>query len=276
MPELRLPDPLRQTLTDTDHGRGEREEPLTPEDTAAPSHAERARTLIAARRVGTLGTISLDPPGFPYGSFVTFALDGPDPVFLVSKLATHTKHLEADPRASLLVAEEGASDPLANGRVTLVGPCERVVDPSRAREVFLDAHPSAAHYVDFTDFGFFRLQVASLRYIGGYGRMSWVDVDAWRAARPDPLAPDAEGILEHMNADHAEALRLYARAFTRAAAAERVAMTAVDRLGFELSVETERGPRPARVAFEASVESAEQARAALVALVQKARAVLEG
>lgn len=260
-------------------GRGTAEEPLTAPETRAPSHAERARTLVESRTTGALATLALEPNGFPYGSFVTYAMAGADPVFLVSTLAAHTKHLEADPRASLLVSEhtgseDAAADPLATGRVTLVGQCVRLADPSAARAAYLAAHPGAAYYADFSDFGFFGLSVASVRYIGGYGRMSWVDAEAWRAARPDPLAPHARAILEHMNADHADALVSYARAFTRAIEAEQVVMTDVDRFGFELSVTTERGPRPARIAFDVPVETPKAARGALVALVRVARARL--
>ncbi|MBX3275373.1 MAG: HugZ family protein [Sandaracinaceae bacterium] len=260
------------TRREEEHGRGgPREEPLTPDDTPAPSHAERARTLAAMRTVGALATISLDPPGFPYGSHVTFAMDGPDPVFLVSRLAVHTKHLDADPRASLLVVEPTDDNPLATGRVTLVGECRRLDDDASAREAFLAAHPDAAYYAKFADFGFFRLRVDAVRYIGGFGRMSWVGIDAWRAASPDPLAPHVAGIVAHMNDDHADALVAYARAFTRATGAEEVTMTGIDRYGIELSVRTEGGPRPARVAFEAPIATPAEARATLVALVKAAR-----
>ncbi|MCA9609836.1 MAG: HugZ family protein [Myxococcales bacterium] len=260
-----------------EHGRGggPREEPLTPPDTATPSHAERARTLLASRRFGTLGTLALDPAGYPYGSFTTYAMEGADPVFLISRLAVHTRHLEADPRASLMVAEATEANPLANGRVTLVGDCRRIEgDAGAAREAFLAAHPDAAYYAGFSDFGFFRLRVDAVRYIGGFGRMSWVDVDGWRAATPDPLAPHAADIIAHMNEDHADALVAYARAFTRATGAEEVVMNAVDRYGFELSVRTDGGPRPARLAFAQPIETPTEARKALVALVKEARAVL--
>ncbi|MCB9596392.1 MAG: HugZ family protein [Sandaracinaceae bacterium] len=261
-----------------EHGRGggPREEPLTPDDTPGPTHAERARTLASGRSVGALATVALDPAGFPYGSHVTYAMDGPDPVFLVSRMAAHTKHLEADPRASLLVVEPTEKNPLAIGRVTLVGECRRVEgdESSSAREAFLGAHPDAAFYERFTDFGFFRLRVDAVRYIGGFGRMSWVSVDAWRAAAPDPMAPHAADIIAHMNDDHADALVAYARAFTRATDAEEVVMTGVDRYGFEMSVRTESGPRPARLAFEAPIATPTEARQALVRLVKDARARL--
>lgn len=262
-------------MTDA-HASPTRETPLTADDVAAPSHAERARTLVSRETTGTLST--LDPDGFPHGSYVTFALDGADPVFLVSTLATHTQNLLRDPRASLMAHEARAEDPLANGRVTLIGRCEKVAERLRAAEsaraTFLAAHPRAAYYADFRDFAFYRLEVASVRYIGGYGRMSWVDADAWRAAAADPLATDADGIVRHMNEDHADALVLYARAFTRAEAAEDVIMTGVDRHGFELGVATPSGRRPARIAFGRDVTTPAQARQTLIAMLKDARAKL--
>ena len=74
-----------------------------------PTHAERARTLVAQISTGTLCTLALEPEGYPYGSFVTVAFDNGNPVFLISGLAEHTKNLERDPRASLLVAEGGSA-----------------------------------------------------------------------------------------------------------------------------------------------------------------------
>lgn len=248
-----------------------KELPLTDDDVAAPDHAERARTLVAGQRTGALGTLTED--GFPYPSYVTFALCEADPVFLVSKMASHTQNLEGDDRASLLVSEDVAEDPLANGRVTLVGRC-RPTDASEVREAFLARHPEADYYVDFKDFGFYRLMIDRIRYIGGYGRMSWVETEAWHAATPDPIAESARGIVDHMNEDHADALVAYARAFTRATSAEHATMTGVDRYGFELSVDTERGPRPARVAFDAPLRAGPEARTAMVALLKRARAQL--
>jgi hypothetical protein len=256
-------------MTTDQHANPTRETPLTDDDVKAPSHAERARTLVAGQTTGALST--LDPQGFPHGSYVTFALMGADPVLLISKLATHTQHLLRDPRASLLVHESGATDPLANGRVTLIGTCEKAPDADAARQAFLAVHPGAAYYAGFADFAFYRLAVTSVRYIGGYGRMSWVDADDLRAATPDPMAADAAGVLAHMNDDHAEALLSYARAFTRAEAAESAVMIGIDRYGFEMSVKTPVGARPARIAFTAEIETPDEARKALVALVKEAR-----
>jgi hypothetical protein len=256
---------------------GQAEDPLYDLDVPTPSHAERARSLAAQLGTGTLCTRTEDPEGYPYGSFVTFAFDGPDPVFLVSALAEHTKNLKRDPRASLLVAESGASDPLANGRVTLLGPCRRLEDAEHvasARAAFLAAHPGAAYYVDFKDFGFWKLRTESIRYIGGYGRMSWVDCDTWRAAEPDPLASVAAGIVSHMNDDHADSMVLLCKAFSKAIDVDEVRMTSIDRYGFEMSAVTPKGPRPVRLAFDAPVHDTTSARVAIVAMVKAARAKL--
>lgn len=251
------------------HANPTREEPLTPDDTKAPSHAERARTMVSMLRTGTLSTLNAD--GYPHGSYVTFALDGPDPVFLVSTLASHTKNLMGSARASLMAHESHADDPLANGRVTLVGDCTKLEAPTTAREAFLAAHPQAEYYVDFKDFSFWKLTVASIRYIGGYGRMSWVDLDGWQSAEPDPIAPHVAGIIEHMNDDHADALVAYAHAFTRAKDTDQAVMTGIDRYGFEMSVKTAKGMRPARIAFDEEIATPTEARKALVALVKRAR-----
>src|ERR671913_744639 len=105
---------------------GDASELLYDVNAPTPTHAERARTLVSQISTGTLCTLAIEPAGYPYGSFVTVAFDDGDPVFLISGLAEHTRNLERDPRASLLVAEGGSADPLANGRVTMLGPCTRV------------------------------------------------------------------------------------------------------------------------------------------------------
>ena len=94
------------------------------------------------------------------------------------------------------MAEGGSADPLANGRVTMLGPCTRVgEDGGRARAAFFAAHPNSTYYADFRDFTFWKLHVDYVRYIGGYGRMSWISQADWRAAEPDPLAPSAADII---------------------------------------------------------------------------------
>jgi putative heme iron utilization protein len=254
--------------------RGSEEEPLYDTNVPTPTHGERAMTLTCRVRTATLCTVAREPEGHPYGSFVTFAIDEGSPVFLISALAEHTRNLVADARASLLVAENVAADPLANGRVTLLGRCAAVdgqAEREAARRAFLAAHPNASYYAGYGDFSWWRLTVESVRYIGGYGRMSWVSPEEWRAARPDPMDEHAPRIIDHMNADHAAALLECCRSFTKAdATAAR--MTSVDRYGFEMSVATGQGPRPVRIGFSRPISTPEEAREELVALAKRARA----
>ncbi len=138
----------------------------------------RCRALAAAARFGALGTLARDPDGWPFATLVTVAFDaGVRPVMLLSRLAEHTKNLEACGRASLLVVEAGADDPLAAGRMTLVGECSRVPDGERepAIAAFVAVHPEAAAYARFADFAPWRMEVAQVRWVGGFGRMTWID-----------------------------------------------------------------------------------------------------
>ena len=252
-------------------------EPLYDVNVPTPTHAERARTLVSQISTGTLCTLAIEPAGYPYGSFVTVAFENGNPVFLISALAEHTKNLEQDPRASLLVAETGSADPLANGRVTMLGPCTRVEgDGGSARAAFLAAHPNSRYYADFRDFRFWMLHVESVRYIGGYGRMSWIGKDEWQTAESDPLGPSAAGVIAHMNADHADALVLYCKAFSKATEITSATMTGIDRYGFEMSAKTSEGPRPVRLAFATQISTPEDARAVLIAMLKDARSKLGG
>lgn len=176
-----------------------------------------------------------------------------------------------------MLSESDGTNPLALGRLTALGIAE-IVEPGAALEqakaAYLDVHPDARYYCDYTDFNFWQLRVEKVRYIGGFGRMSWFSGQDWREATPDPLVHAAAGIIEHMNEDHHDAMLDYCHAFTKAVEAKEVKMTGVDRYGFEMSVQTQEGWRPLRLAFERACEDATQVRTALVELVKKARVEL--
>jgi heme iron utilization protein len=247
-----------------------------------PSHAERCRTLVHAVGRGTLSTLATQPAGYPYGSVASYGLDDAgNPLLFVSLMAEHTQNALADPRASLLVAEpvpEGA-DPLASGRVTLLGDLARVDDAEReaVKERYLAASPSAGYYIDFGDFVFLRLTVRDIRYVGGYGRMSWVDAAGYAAAEPDPLAGEpAAGIIEHMNADHGEAQVLFCRHLAGRPETTEASMSAVDRYGFEMVAVSPAGRAAVRLGFPEPCATGDEVRRAMVAMVGEARAVAAG
>ncbi len=239
-----------------------------------PSFAERARTLMYLGRIGSLSTLSRKQPGFPFGSVMPYALnDRGHPILLISTMAMHTQNLQANPRASLLVTQaEGDRDPLGASRVTLLGNV-RLVEQSEvaaARNLYLASYPNSKHWVDYEDFSLYRMDVVDVYYVGGFGVMGWVSASDYQQAQPDPLAEAAAEILQHMNADHKDALILLAREFAGIGAQEAV-MTSVDRLGFHVRLKTTEGMRGARIAFLHEVRSPTETRKVLVEMVQRAR-----
>lgn len=137
--------------------------------------ARAARALVTANSQGVLATLRSED-GYPYASVVDYLpLENGDVAMLLSRLAEHQKYLNADPRASLLIAPGlGKPEMLAEARVTLLGNMVAVADKTQLRRAYLTRHPQAQHYIDFADFLFYRLQVKQVRYIAGFGRMGWL------------------------------------------------------------------------------------------------------
>ena len=79
-----------------------------------PTYAERVRTMVSLSGIATLSTVSRKRSGYPFGSLMPYAIDGiGQPILLISNMAMHTQNLQADSRASLLVAQpEASGDPL--------------------------------------------------------------------------------------------------------------------------------------------------------------------
>lgn len=239
-----------------------------------PSYAERARTLAYLGRIGSLSTLSRKQPGFPFGSVMPYALDHRGrPIFLISSMAMHTQNLKTSSQASLLVTQPGASgDPLGASRVTLLGNVLPVSEEElgAARELYLARYENSKYWVDFDDFAFYRMKIVDIYYVGGFGVMGWVSTSEYVKAQVDPLADSAPGIIEHMNADHGDALILLARAFAGIEAHE-ASMTSVDRLGFHLRLKAGDRTRGTRIAFLHEVRSSSEARSVLVEMVGRAR-----
>ncbi|MDP4022124.1 DUF2470 domain-containing protein [Methylobacterium sp. NEAU 140] len=222
-----------------------------------------ARDLLRATRAGALAT--LDAQGTPFASLVTVATDADGtPLMLLSRLSAHTRNLLADPRCSLLLARTGKGDPLAHPRLTVAGRAAQTAEP-RARERFLARHPKAALYADFPDFGFFALAPEAGHLNGGFAKAATLTRDELLLdlAGAEAVVAGERGAVEHMNADHADALALYARD-----AGERSwRLTGLDPEGMDLIA----GERTARVTYPEPVSDMGGLRRALVAMAARAR-----
>lgn len=148
--------------------------------------AEGAKRLLAGNKQGVLCTNSAKREGFPFGSVTPYALDGRGrPLFLISSMAMHTKNLMANPKASLLVSEESTEEGglLSGPRANVLGAVTQVPEPEveQAREAYLKVHPAAEQWVDFGDFAFYRMDVAEVYYVAGFGVMGWVSARDFEA-----------------------------------------------------------------------------------------------
>ena len=142
---------------------------MRPED-LAPIAA-----LIRSQRQAALATLRDDAP---FVSMVAYAAEPDLRGFLLhlSRLAPHTKHLLAAPRAALLICEpdNGRDDVQTLARITLIGAATPLAGDSAgytaACERYLARLPAAAPLFEFPDFVLFRFIPEEARYIGGFAR----------------------------------------------------------------------------------------------------------
>jgi putative heme iron utilization protein len=97
--------------------------------------------------------------------------------------------------------------------------------------------------------------------------MGWVPATEYAIAVPDPLATAAPEIIQHMNADHSDALRRIAGRDADEAPDE-ASMTAVDRLGFHLRLKTGDRVHGRRIAFPQEVKDTNALRAVFIEMVR--------
>lgn len=231
------------------------------------------RELIRSRDRAALATaLSADDAAqsaWPYVSLVLVAVDHDlSPLMLMSDLAEHTKAIARDPRVSLLFdGTGGLAQPLTGPRVTLLGRAART-DDERLKKRFLRHHPDAEMYAGFRDFNFYKVSLERAHLVGGFGKIRWIEPGELLAlpALPD-LEASEEGIVTHMNEDHADAVQLYATKLLDLAG-EGWAMTGIDREGIDLR----QAGNVARLPLDVPLTAASEARQVLVALVKRARA----
>ena len=197
-----------------------------------------------------------------------FAIDDAGrPVFFISSMAMHTQNLQQDSRASLLITQPDVSgDPLGAARLSLVGTAS-VAPSAEVSELYLSHHENARFWQDYSDFAYYRLEVAGVYFIGGFGVMGWVAEEEYAAAAPDPLAAAMPGIIQHVNADHRDALlRIAAR--QSGELPDEASMTAVDRLGFHVRLKTGNRIHGLRIGFPREVKHPNEVRSVFIEMLQ--------
>jgi putative heme iron utilization protein len=227
--------------------------------------AQQARALFQSRGEGVLSTHSVDLPGYPFGSITPYCVnrDG-QPIILISTLAQHTHNIWADDKVSLIAYDTQIDDTQAAGRVTYVGNAVKTDDEETA-ERYYRFHPTSRHFHKTHDFSFYVINCVRVRYIGGFGEIYWVEQADFVKASPFS-AEEETGMVEHMNADHQDAMNHYCKLFDISYDADNLPILAgVDAEGFHLRV----AGRLYRLAFDQAVTNTTEVRAALVELARR-------
>jgi len=241
------------------------------QETADFSAPGLARSLLRRSRQGALATL-VPGSGDPYCSLVNVASNwNGSPILLISRLALHTRNILGDPRVSLMLDERAEGDPLEGARIMLAGRAEQASGAEEAvlRRRYLNAHPSAEVFVNFNDFSFFKIIPAAAHLVAGFGRIVDLEPEQFLTdiSDADALLEAEQGAIEHMNADHRDAMSLYATRLLGAEAADW-RCTGCDPDGMDMQA----GTKTLRLEFPERVSNGTALRKMLVKLAAEARA----
>ncbi|TDI81481.1 MAG: HugZ family protein [Caldithrix sp.] len=226
---------------------------------------QEARSLLASQYFGVLSTISDKVAGYPFGSVVPYSLNrNGEPVILISDIAEHTKNIVADPRVSLTVLEHGVEDVQGSARLTLLADAAKIA-ANDTGDRYYRRFPQSKDYHRTHNFDFYCLASVTIRYIGGFGKIHWLEPEQLFLANPFNEAEEA-GIIGHMNEDHQSAMRYYLSHFKekRVAEDQTVLMTGIDAEGFDLMLQG----RPYRFQFKEAISTVQEAREILVSMAK--------
>jgi heme iron utilization protein len=152
-----------------------------PSSFVPASYAKPARELVSGNTRGVMAAIS--DQMFPYNAMVDYApLANGDVLFLLSNLAEHTRYLQVNPKSSLFIGPHVYDpDAFQKPRVTVIGEVEDLGRDEESIRAFMKYHPRASAYMVMNDFRFWHFHTESARFIGGFGRMAWIDTAEYRA-----------------------------------------------------------------------------------------------
>lgn len=228
------------------------------------------RSLIRKKDRAALASL-MAANSVPYASMVMTATDqAGDILLLLSDLAIHSQNVAANGAVSLLFEDDfNEEDPLMSLRVSAQAHLTKTEDSSD-KERYLNRHPSAAEFASFGDFHFYKAKIDRLHFVAGFGHIDWVEHKDYHI--PAQVCDSIQGIesdvIQHMNADHTDAINLIATKLLGKKSGDWI-MTGLDTEGcdFRLAMET------ARFTFDNLVKNAGDSRKEFVTAATKARAL---
>ena len=244
-----------------------------------------ARFLAQSHLTTVLSTISKKLKGMPFGSVSPVMLTNEGQViFYVSDIAQHARNLIEDPRLSITFFNQTETgDQNSQGRLTLSGNAAplSIEQAEEHAERFWRLFPDAKGYSQAHDFRFWQLNVEAARWIGGFGKIYWLDAERWIQAAPTWKPKEEANMVEHMNADHTDACQLiltnYIKNQGKALKSTAFLSAKIEQLtvypdGCHFSIDHKRGIERLFVPFDQWCNTSQAIRKALVSMSNKARA----
>ena len=203
--------------------------------------------LLHSAQHSTLASQSLQMPGYPYATVLPNVLDDYHrPVLLISALAEHTKNILANGRVSISIVEPGCDNVQAGARLSIIGDAEQFEADEALKSRYLRYLPDAEQYL-MLDFMFFRIQPQRIRYIGGVGKMGWLEADA---LGQDSISLNVEAGLLALASRHTQI---------------GIRLLGIDNFGMDYCVDGQQK----RLSFESPIRAEELLEAAAVASAQQ-------
>jgi len=139
------------------------------------------RALLGSCRIGFLATQGKTGAE---SSMAPYALHGENVLLHLSRLARHTANIQTHPMSGFMICapESSMDSPLALPRLSLQGSISPVPNEAliSAQKAYLSAIAEAEPLFDFADFQLFRLEVANIRWVGGFGSARDIPLNTWR------------------------------------------------------------------------------------------------
>lgn len=229
----------------------------------SPSHAEQARTILAANTEGTLATVDID--GRPVVSPVPMVADAAGvPVMVVSNLSTHSSRGRRDTRAGMDIG----------GRLLIQGDLRPVpgIQQIELTAAICEARPELREAIESLDWSWLRLEPSRIRLTDENNDERWLRPADVAGAEPDPLVLLGDDFLDEVREKVADQALLVAKTLGGRWLGTSAEVSAIDRYGLTLSVTEPSGARDSRVPFPDRLDHADDVHPALGGLVLAARA----
>jgi len=235
-------------------------------------YTKDARDFITMNKNAVLSTTSVDKPGYPFGSIVPYDIDSQARIIIqVADISQHYKNLTADNRGSIIVTDQfGSHDPQAYARATVLADFSTVPN-DEFEEVgwsYKGRFPESLERERAHGFLYLRGVPTDIRWIGGFGEIGWISALNYSDAAADPLSYVALDIIDHMNADHEEAMKTLISAKSDIdLKGKKVVMTNIRSTDFTLQVMNGTSSERVTLDFPEPVSDATKARAALISML---------